>query len=55
MARLDAAAIARAVGRLQAAVDEDPERFAPLELVLEDWPGEGYDPDETPEARRADR
>ena len=51
MVRLDAAAIARAVGRLQAAVDDDPDRFAPLALVLEDWPGEGYDPEQTPEER----
>lgn len=52
MTRLDSAAIARSVGRLQQAHDGDPERFAALDLVLEDWP-EGYDPDETPEDRDA--
>lgn len=52
MTRLDAAAIARSVGRLRDAAEADPERFAPLGLVLDDWP-EDYDPYETPEARRA--
>ena len=50
MARLDAAVIARAVGRLRDAAQADPDRFEPLTLVLEDYP-DGYDPDETPAER----
>lgn len=50
-ARVSADVVARAVARLAAVLADDADRFAPLELVVEDYP-EGYDPDETPDARR---
>lgn len=51
MTRLDIASIARAVERLRDATEAEPERFAPLGLILEDWPGDRYDPDQHPQDR----
>ena len=51
MARVDAESVARAVARLAQAYDADPDGLAPLAVLLDPGPGEGYDPDERPEDR----
>lgn len=52
MTRIDAASVARAVGRLRDALADDPERFEPLGTLVDDFP-DGYDPDQTSAERDA--
>ena len=52
MARIDAASVARAVGRLREARDAEPERLEPHGALVDDFPN-GYDPDQTPAERDA--
>lgn len=53
-ARVTAETVARMAARLREAMGADPARLGGLALVLDALPN-GYDPDETPDARAGEK